>query len=200
MDVGLKNAERYNTMARYTGAVTKYLRRFGMTDDEKQRPRSPRGPSQYAIRLEEKQKLRVIYGVLERQFRKYYQQALRQKGNTEENFLRQLETRLDNVVFRLGYARTRQQARQLVSHGHVLVNDKKINIPSYQVVSGDMITLRSKALNLGFVQQNLEEAPSIDTLEWLERKGPVGRIKTLPLLKDMNVEVDVSLIIEYYSR
>lgn len=194
-------------MARYTGPQKKYLRRFHLLPEDPTASRSNhqtrgrrRKQSEFGKRLEEKQKLRFIYGVLEKQFRRYYEQALSREGNTEEYIMQTLETRLDNVVYRLGFARTRSQARQLVSHGHVLVDGKKVNIPSCQVKAGQMVTLIPKTLELADIQNNLKESYSGEVPSWLTRKGPVGKIETLPTLADVNLEVDVSLIIEYYSR
>ena len=145
-------------MARYTGPRTRKSRRVRQLLDENKakyydrRPYPPgehgRGrirESQYQIQLLEKQKLRHIYGVLEKQFRRYYKEAARQSGITGENLLRLLETRLDNVVYRSGLARTRPQARQLVNHGHFRVNGKKVDIPSYQVRSGDVVSLKERS-------------------------------------------------------
>lgn len=186
-------------MARYTGARKKYLRRFNLLPESPPR-RSRRRQSDFGKRLEEKQKLRFIYGLLEKQFRRYYEEALQQEGNTEEHLVRSLETRLDNVVFRLGFARTRSQARQFVTHGHVLVDGKKVDIPSYRVKQGQDITLKQSSLELPDVKMNLEEESVSEMPQWLARKGPIGKINELPTLDDVQLEVDVSLIIEYYSR
>ncbi|MCA9397339.1 30S ribosomal protein S4 [candidate division WWE3 bacterium] len=185
-------------MARYTGPQRKYQRRFNLLPDSV--PNTRRRQSDFSKRLEEKQKLRFIYGLLEKQFRRYYDQALAMEGNTEEYLVQSLETRLDNVIYRLGFARTRQQARQLVSHGHVLVDNQKVDIPSYRVKKGQTITLKPKSLELPDVKANLEESQVTDMPSWLAKKGPVGKIDELPTLDDVQLEVDVSLIIEYYSR
>ena len=190
-------------MARYTGARTKYMRRFNLLPESPQQGRQfgrRRRQSDFGKRLEEKQKLRFIYGLLEKQFRRYYEEALQQKGNTEEHLVRTLESRLDNVVYRLGFARTRPQARQFVTHGHVLVDGKKVDIPSYKVKKGQDVTLKTSSLELPDVRQNLEEGETGEMPKWLARKGPVGKINELPSLDDVQLEVDVSLIIEYYSR
>jgi len=188
-------------MARYTGPTKKYMRRFRLIEEEHKKPKvSMRKQSQYGISLEQKQKLKFIYGVLEKQFRRYYEEALRKEGNTEEIFIQQLETRLDNVVYRLGFARTRAQARQLVTHGHVQVDGKKVTIPSYQVSAGQTVTLRPKSVDLNLVKESLEDSKNLAVVGWLERKGPAGKVAALPTLEDVQVEVDVPLIIEYYSR
>lgn len=201
MGVAHGSEEKYNFMARYTGPTKKYMRRFKMIEEEHKRPKmSMRKQSQYGISLDQKQKLKFIYGVLEKQFRRYYEEALRKEGNTEELFVQQLETRLDNVVYRLGIARTRAQARQLVTHGHLQVDGKKVSIPSYLVKKGQTVSLRPKSVDLNLVKESLEETKNLTLAKWLERKGPAGKIAALPTLEDVQLEVDVSLIIEYYSR
>ncbi len=190
-------------MARHTKAKRKYQRRFGLIPDEQRPVRGtrPRGKlSAFGVSLEQKQKLKFIYGMLEKQFRRYYQEALRQRGNTEERFVQLLETRLDNVVYRLGLARTREQARQIVTHGHVLVDGKKVDIPSYHVKEGQIVTLKAKSMELPFVKENIEDSKERELVPWLVRKGPVGQVKSLPALSQVQLDVDVSLIIEYYSR
>jgi small subunit ribosomal protein S4 len=158
--------------------------------------------SEYMIQLREKQKARRIYGVLEKQFRRMYQEATRQKGITGENLLRMLETRLDNVVFRATWGSSRNQARQLVRHGHVSVNGKRVTIPSYQVRKGDVVELRSKAQNMIVIQHNL------DTLDrtvppWLEVDGATRTkvtIRDLPMREHIDVPVREQLIVELYSK
>jgi len=173
-----------------------------MIEEENKKPKAfgNKKQSQYGISLEQKQKLKFIYGVLEKQFRGYYEEALRKEGNTEELFVQQLETRLDNVVYRLGFVKTRAQARQLVTHGHIQVDGKKVTIPSYHVSEGQAITLRPKSVDLNLVKESLEETKNLTVAAWLERKGPAGKVKALPTLDDVQVEVDVPLVIEYYSR
>jgi small subunit ribosomal protein S4 len=159
--------------------------------------------SEYMIQLREKQKARRIYGVLEKQFRKLYEEATRQKGITGENLLRMLETRLDNVAYRAVFGASRNQARQLVRHGHVSVNGKRVTIPSYQVRKGDVIELRSKAQNMIVIQHNL------DTLDrtvppWLEVSDGGSRTKVtvrdLPMREHIDVPVREQLIVELYSK
>ena len=191
-------------MARYTGAVIKKKKRFGLLAEspveEKGKRKFTKRKSPYGIRLEEKQKLKFIYGLLERQFRRYYNQARKNPSNTGVILMQLLEQRLDNVVYRLGFAATRRAARQLVCHGHIRVNDQKVDIPSYNVQVGDLITLKPKALEFVDVQKVLEETKEENTPGWLARKGPVGTVKSLPGEDDLRSDIDLQLIIEYYSR
>jgi small subunit ribosomal protein S4 len=155
--------------------------------------------SQYGKQLREKQKVKRMYGVLEKQFRKYVSQALKTKGNTGEDLLSSLETRLDNVVYRLGFTSNRISARQIVSHRHVLVNGKKLNIPSYQVKIGDTISLSSKATNIEDVKKVLaQKEPKIP--DWLRRKAIVGEVVRKPKLDDVVEPISMQDIIEFYSR
>lgn len=159
-----------------------------------------RSQSQYGKQLREKQKVKRIYGVLEKQFRKYVNNALKSKSNTGEELLSTLESRLDNVVFRLGFTSNRPSARQIVSHRHVLVNGKKLNIPSYQVKIGDTITLSSKAIN------NIEDVKKVLSQKepkipgWLRRKAVVGEVLRKPKLDDIVEPISMQDIIEFYSR
>jgi small subunit ribosomal protein S4 len=207
-------------MARYTGPVCRLCRREKMKlflkgpkcDSMKcpieRRPYPPgdhgRGrirESEYMIQLREKQKARRIYGVLEKQFRRMYQEATRQKGITGENLLRMLETRLDSVVFRCGFAASRNQGRQLVRHGHVSVNGKRVTIPSYKVRKGDEVELRERAQNMIVIRHNL------DTLDrsvppWLELDGSgmKATVRDLPMREHIDVPVREQLIVELYSK
>lgn len=156
--------------------------------------------SEYGIQLREKQKVKRMYGTLERQFRKYYQIAARKKMATGEALLSLLETRLDNVVYRLLLARTRTQARQLVSHGHILVNGKKVTIPSFNVKIGDVISLSSKVANLDFIKKLSEENKDASLPSWLEKSALVGKVRDLPKREDIDIEINEKLIVEYYSR
>lgn len=156
--------------------------------------------SSYGIQLREKQKAKRIYGLLEKQFKKYYQMASKKKGATGETLLMLLEKRLDNTIYRLGLAASRNQARQLVGHGHVLVNDSKVNIPSFLVKTGDQISLNSKAANFLIVQSALETNKDATLPDWLERKGTVGKVKADPTREQINEPVDEQLIVEFYSR
>lgn len=158
-----------------------------------------RSQSQYGRQLREKQKVKRIYGVLERQFRRYVDEALKTKGNTGEKLISLLERRLDNVVFRLGFAPTRPFARQLVSHRHVLVNGKKVNIPSYQIKLDETVTISSRAINIPTVKKALEDADKKIPL-WLKRKAVVGLIEKYPSSDDVPEPISVQDIVEFYSR
>ncbi len=201
-------------MARYVGPRTRKSRRLRQLLDENKakyfdrRPYPPgehgRGrirESQYQIQLLEKQKLRHIYGVLEKQFRRYYREAARQKGITGENLLRILETRLDNVVYRAGLARTRPQARQLVNHGHFRVNGSRVDIPSYHVRAGDVVTLKERSQELFPVLQ------AVDTIdrpspEWLDVDSADRKIvvSVLPSRPQIDTQIQEQLIVELYSK
>ena len=156
--------------------------------------------SEYGVQLREKQKVKRLYGVLERQFEKYFNMASRQKTTTGDALLNILETRLDNVVYRLNLARTRYQSRQLVSHGHVKVNGKKVTIPSFNVKIGDVITLSDKASNFDFIKKISEDTKSVNLPTWLEKKATVGKIKSMPKREDIDAEINERLIVEFYSR
>lgn len=201
-------------MARYTGPRTRRSRRVRQLLDENKskyydrRPYPPgehgRGrirESQYQVQLLEKQKLRFIYGVLEKQFRRYYRQAAQQKGITGENLMRLLETRLDNVVYRAGLAATRPQARQLVNHGHFRVNDAKVDIPSYQVSQGDVVTLKERSKDVFPV---LHATDTLDRVapEWLEVNIDERKVDviTLPSRQQIDTDVQEQLIVELYSK
>jgi small subunit ribosomal protein S4 len=159
--------------------------------------------SDYGVQLREKQKVKRIYGLLERQFRTYYQKASGQKGNTGENLLRMLESRLDNVVYRMGFAVTRAAARQLVSHAAIRVNGKKVNLPSYQVRPGDEVALSERAKNQLRTQEALTLSQEMDLAPaWLEvdsKKG-AGTFKAMPERSDLPSDINESLIIELYSK
>lgn len=162
-------------------------------------PRGARKLSSFGRQLREKQKAKRLYGVSERQFRKYLEQAEKFKGNTGELFLRFLETRLDNVVFRLGFAPTRPAARQLVSHKHILVDGSVLNIPSYQVKKGQTVALDAKSQAIPEIRKMLAvEVPKLPG--WLERKAAVGRVKNLPTREETLEPISEHDIIEFYSR
>ena len=156
----------------------------------------------YGLQLREKQKVKRVYGVLENQFRGYFERAVRQKGVTGENLLAQLETRLDNVLVRLGFASSHAQARQFVRHGHVLVNGKKVNIPSYQVHVGHEISMKEK------MKKNVQVAGSMDlaggrgTPHWLEMNAEAvsGRVTGMPKREDINLPIQERMIVELYSK
>lgn len=154
--------------------------------------------SQYGQQLREKQKVKRIYGVLERQFRKYVKEALRTKGNTGEALVILLERRLDNVIYRLGFAPTRPAARQLVSHRHVLVNNKRVNIPSFQLKVGDVVSLDKKGLEIPTVSKLQTDSQRVP--EWLEKKAFLGKIKRLPKREDIVEPINEQDIVEFYSK
>jgi small subunit ribosomal protein S4 len=159
--------------------------------------------SDYATQLREKQKVRRIYGILERQFSNYYEKAAGQKGATGENLLRLLESRLDNVVYRMGFAVTRAQARQMVSHKSILVNDKQVNIPSYQVQPGDVVKVADKAKNQLRVKEALTLNQEMDLVAvWMEvnNEKMEGVYKTYPDRVDLPADINESLIVELYSK
>jgi small subunit ribosomal protein S4 len=158
--------------------------------------------SEYSIQLREKQKVKRIYGLLEKQFRRTFGQASRTKGITGEMLLTLLERRLDNVAYRLGFASSRAEARTLVRHGHVLVNGKKTTIPSYSVRAGDLITIKEQSRQLGRVQSAMEGAQRRGVPDWAEvdREALSGRIKILPSRSDITMPINEKLIVELYSK
>lgn len=158
--------------------------------------------SDYKIQLREKQKVKRIYGLLERQFRLYYERAEKQKGVTGVNLLISLERRLDNVVYRSGFASSRNQARQLVMHGHILVNGKKVTIPSYLVRVGDVVSLREKSKELALVKDSLETLIRRGVPKWLEVDGDKreAKVKAMPTREDITIPVQENLIVELYSK
>jgi len=208
-------------MARYTGPVCRLCRREKMKlflkgskcDSMKcpieRRPYPPgqhgrgrvRNASEYQGQLREKQKARRIYGILEKQFYRYYEEAVRQQGITGENLLRLLELRLDNVAFRSGWGASRNQARQLVRHGHVTVNGKRVTIPSYRVRKGDVVAIGPKARDFIVIRHNLD---TIDrqVVPWLERgqEGMAVTVRDLPMREHIDVPVREQLIVELYSK
>jgi small subunit ribosomal protein S4 len=158
--------------------------------------------SDYALQLREKQKLRRMYGVLERQFRNYYKKAAQQKGSTGENLLQLLEARLDNTVYRMGFGTTRAEARQLVSHKAILVNDKPVNVPSYQLGAEDVVSIREKSRQQVRIKDALELAQQRGVPEWVEVdvKAMRGVFKALPERSDLPAEINESLVVELYSK
>ena len=207
-------------MARYIGPKCKLSRREGRdlllksgirSHDSKcksdtvpgqhGRTRRPR-ISDYGVQLREKQKVRRIYGVMEKQFKTYYKQAARKKGVTGDNLLQMLESRLDNVVYRMGFASTRAEARQLVSHKAILVNDKKVNIPSYQLNPGDNISLSNKAQSQSRVKQSLEIAKNREECDWVDVNEGLfsGIYKAIPERDSLDTDINENLIIELYSK
>lgn len=202
-------------MARYTGPKHKLCRAEGVaicglpTCPVIRKNAGPPGQhsqkgrrklSEYGIQLREKQKVKRIYGIFERQFEKYFNMASRQKAATGDALLNILETRLDNVVYRLNLARTRYQARQLVSHGHIKVNGKRVTIPSYNVKIGDIINLSEKASNWDFIKKLQDETKDSNMPAWLEKQAAAGKVKSLPKREDIDAEINERLIVEFYSR
>jgi small subunit ribosomal protein S4 len=209
-------------MARYTGAVCRLCRREGTklflkgakcTSDRCPLEKRNFAPGQhgkdrkakivgYGLQLHEKQKAKRMYFTLEGQFRAYYEKASRAQGVTGELLIQQLERRLDNVAFRLGFAMSRRQARQVVRHGHVTVNGKKVNIPSYQVSVGDEIAIREAAKKMVIVEQAAQFAAANPVPAWLEAnfENLSGRVLSLPGRKDVNLPVNEQLIVELYSK
>lgn len=164
--------------------------------------RANRKVSEYGMQLREKQKAKFIYGVLEKPFRNYYKKADLMKGQTGENLMVLLERRLDNIVFRLGFARTRREARQVVDHKHVLVNGKCVNVPSYLVKAGDVIEIREKSKSLQRYKDIVEVTEGRLVPEWLDQdiEGLKGTVKSLPAREMIDVPVDEMLIVELYSK
>jgi len=155
--------------------------------------------SEYGVQLREKQKAKRTYGVLERQFRRYFKKAFKKRGVTGEALLQLLELRLDNVVYRLGLVPSRSVARQLVRHGHILVDGKKVDIPSYQVKPGQVINLNPKAMKIEVVKKSLAEKKK-EIPSWLQKKAAVGKIIRLPTREEIGADIAEQLIVEYYSR
>ena len=158
-----------------------------------------RGPSQYGRQLREKQKVKRFYGVNERQFKNYMKEALRSRGNTSDKLFSYLETRLDNVVTRLGFTSGRPQARQLVSHRHVMVNGKRVNIPSFRLKVGDTVTLSAKAVEIPSVATRLKDKDA-EVPGWLKRKAAAGKVDRLPKREDITEPFTDADIVEFYSR
>ena len=158
-----------------------------------------RKTSDYGLQLREKQKVKRMYGMLERQFRRFFNMARKWRGNTGDIFIQFLERRIDNALYRMGFAPTRTMTRQLVSHGHVLVNNQRVDIPSYLVKPNDLITLKIKSFEIPAVKK-ITEDKSFRTPEWAERKGPIGKVIRLPERSDIQEDINEQLIIEFYSR
>ncbi|MGQ9426303.1 30S ribosomal protein S4 [Gilvimarinus sp. F26214L] len=158
--------------------------------------------SDYGVQLREKQKVRRLYGILEKQFRSYYKQAVRLKGATGENLLKLLESRLDNVAYRMGFGATRAEARQLVNHKALLVNGRAVNIPSYQVQTGDVITVREKAKKQLRIQNSIAVASQRGEVEWIDvdTSKLEGTFKRVPDRSDLPAEINENLIVELYSK
>ncbi|MBM4404130.1 MAG: 30S ribosomal protein S4 [Candidatus Cloacimonetes bacterium] len=205
-------------MARYTGPKAKLCRKFGENlfgpakydKIMKENPAPPgqhgrnmrRKMSDYGLHLKEKQKLRTIYCLLEKQFRNYFFKAAKAKGVTGDNLLQMLERRLDNVVYRLGFAVTRMQSRQFVNHGHFLVNGKKVDIPSYLLKPGDIIEVREKSRSMPMLLDAMDRTEISSPYSWLnvDKENMRGVFESIPPAAEIPTTVDVRLIVEYYSK
>ncbi|NBK97019.1 MAG: 30S ribosomal protein S4 [Erysipelotrichia bacterium] len=203
-------------MARITKPVNKTSRRLGFSILEtgkefskgKQRQYAPgqHGPTKrvkltnYGLQLREKQRIRYMYGINERQFYNTYKKAAKMSGVTGHNFLFMLESRLDNVVYRMGFATTRRQARQFVNHGHFLVDGKKVDIPSYQVKPGQVIEVKEKSLNLTAINEALEATLSTPAFVDVDKNAKKGKYVRLPERAELNAEINELLVVEYYNR
>ena len=176
---------------------------MGINKETRRNPKpGRRKQSEYAVQLNEKQKAKFIYGVLEKQFRHYYELASKTQGVTGENLLQLLERRLDNVVYRLGFANTRREARQMVNHGHITVNGKRVDIPSYQVSPGEVISIREKSRGSEHVKQILEKNAATMIPKWLElnRETLQGKVVALSERSDIDFDINETLIVELYSK
>ena len=198
-------------MAKNTQPVLKRCRTLGVSPAamgySKQSNRNPGGKrrtkkSEYGTQLTEKQKVKFVYGILEKQFRMYYEKAERMNGNTGEILLSLVERRLDNVVYRLGFANTRRQARQLVNHGHFTVNGNHVNIPSYLIKVGDVVAVSEKASSNAFFKKLKEDDAFVAAPKWLDRDKNTlqGKVIALPTKADIDFDIAVHLIVELYSK
>ncbi len=200
-------------MSRYTGSTYRKSRRLGFSvlENGKELAKKPYAPGQhgndrrkklsdYGTQLQEKQKVRFMYGVNEKQFRKIFDEAGKLKGVHGENFLRLLESRLDNLVYRMGFANTRKAARQLVNHGHITVNGNKVDIPSYRCVPGDVITLKEKSLEHPAVKATLENVHNRVEFVTFDDKKKTGTYVRYPERSELNADINEALIVEFYNR
>jgi len=200
-------------MSRYTGPSYKKARHvgFSLSETGKELARRPYGPGQhgnsrrsklsdYGTQLKEKQKVRFMYGVSERQFKRIFKDASKMKGIHGENFLKLLESRLDNLVYRIGFSATRRGARQLVNHGHVTVNGKKVDIPSYRVKVGDVISLKDKDKDLKVVKESLEKVlKRVEFITYDDKKMEATLVR-LPERGELNADINEALIVEFYNK
>ncbi|MBD5099073.1 MAG: 30S ribosomal protein S4 [Clostridiales bacterium] len=197
-----KNMQPYLKRCRTLGISPAVM---GVNKESNRNPGPQRRPkkSEYALQLTEKQKVKFVYGVLEKQFRAYYEKAARMKGNTGDELMTLLERRLDNVVFRLGLANTRREARQLVNHGHFTVNGKRVNIPSYLIKTGDVVAVREKSRSSAKFKKIVEDDRFVAAPKWLEKNknAPLeGKVIAMPQRDDIDFDVAVNLIVELYSK
>ena len=198
-------------MARYTGSINRKSRRLGFSVLENgkdlkrayapgQHGNDRKKLSDYGTQLQEKQKVRFMYGVNEKQFKKIFEDAGKMKGVHGENFLRLLESRLDNLVYRIGFATTRQGARQLVNHGHVTVNGKKVNIPSYRCVPGDVIAIKEQSKEHPVVKSSLEATTKRVEYVTYDEAKMAGTYVRYPSRDELNIDINESFIVEFYNR
>ena len=200
-------------MARYTGPAYKKSRRLGFStlENGKDLARRPYAPgqhgndrkkksSEYGVQLQEKQKVRFMYGLTEKQFHKVFEKAQKMEGIAGENLLVLLESRLDNIVYRLGMARTRRGARQVVNHGHILVNGKKVDIPSYRVKPGDIVAVKENSLNHPAIIAALETKAATPAYLEFDAKKLTGKYVRFPERSELNSEINEQLIVEFYNR
>ena len=199
-------------MAKNTQPIAKRCKALGIspavmgynkkTTTRNANPQTRRKKSEYATQLQEKQKVKFIYGVLERQFRNYFDMAQRRSGQTGENLLSILESRLDNVVFRLGFAMTRAEARQLVSHGHFTVNGRRVNIPSFLVKPGMVVTLKDSSKSLEKIKANIEDNAFRQPPKWIDydANNMIAKINATPAREDIDMPIEEHLIVELYSK
>ena len=200
-------------MARYTGARYKKSRRLGFStlENGKELARRPYAPgihgqdrrrklSEYGVQLQEKQKVRFMYGLNEKQFKKTFERASKMKGIAGENLLRLLESRLDNLVYRMGMASTRRAARQVVNHGHIMVNGVKVDIPSYTCKPGDVISVKEQSLNHAAIKASVEATLNYPAFVEFDKNKLTGTFLRYPDRSELNQEINESLIVEYYNR
>ena len=198
-------------MAKNTQPILKRCRTLGVSPAamgySKTSNKNPGGQrrakkSEYALQMTEKQKVKFVYGILEKQFRMYFEKAERMSGNTGENLLSLVERRLDNVVYRLGFANTRRQARQLVNHGHFTVNGNRVNIPSYLIKVGDVIAVSEKSASNNFFKKLKEDDAFVAAPKWLDRDKNTlqGKVLAMPTQADIDFDIAVHLIVELYSK
>lgn len=200
-------------MARYTGPSYKQARRVGFSilENGKDVARRPYGPGQhgadrkgklsnYGVQLKEKQKVRFMYGLNEKQFRKTFNEAAKMKGVHGEDFLRLLESRLDNLVYRLGFASTRRGARQLVNHGHITVDGQKVDIPSYRVKPGSVIAVKENSKDMKVIKESLEKVTNRVEFVTFDEGELSGTYVRYPERRELNADIDESLIVEFYNR
>ena len=199
-------------MARYTGPAFKKSRRYGFSTlesgkDLRRRTSAPgqhgtsrKKLSEYGIQLQEKQKLKFMYGLTEKQFRKTFDEAGKKKGMHGVNFLIMLESRLDNLVYRMGMAKTRRASRQLVNHGHILVNGKNVDIPSYQVKPGDVISVKESSMNHPVINECVEATTNRVAYVTFDSKKKEGTYVRYPEREELNADINESLIVEFYNR